>query len=725
MNTPASSKGTLPGTTYPEVPRKPPATEITSDWRLLAWEPATNKVWSLIQQELVGALGGASYRTVRRSLFLNEYATGKLVAGRFSRITNRTGTRPTSDVLLFEVDKRKIGLALEIQADEKDDSGNVTAEGPVSMVVYTPANDTIKEVSTLTADNLLTVLDAAGSNVNFAVVKNKLQINAKKYTGELGIEVSEAGKISLQKTSPDYHLPPNPTVGIIATNDFDDVDYAGNPYKFKIGDVITVGYYGQVPLYLVSDFIPIEPSSVLTWPNGTPQYSMYYDADKVAIYEVGRYVYDHPGTPDDTTPPNAAFIRVSAGDNQDPTQAQIIYDRTTYSFGNLPYVRLVNGYAPDASGNVYTDYIPGIAYGLEYWLGDYRLQQNNENRGFGGSVYGYLNRPGLPEGFISYDPQSPYVVSGFVQIEPNTIITWRDDRRPKTGFYYDANTNKIAGIAQYKADTGTDLTPPNAYYMRVQFWRTDRDNPTPDKPADEDYSDNISYTPAAFPYVKSINGKFANTRGDFALELPEATILGPGLEKVRGVTRLTQSITAIFLPPAIGSGSISVQDGRVISAADTGVVVSDFIPIAGGGFINWAPHDPFASAYYDINKVFIPYTPNGFPGAIQSNKPVPANAAFMRIAGDGPSKVYNNIKYTQFYYSYTVFPYIKNIAIDGESAVRQPDKNGTVYLPSRSRAMTQAERVALSAVIIGTRVYQTDGDEGEYVFKSTGWKLLG
>jgi hypothetical protein len=720
----ANRNGELPGTTIPEVPRKPPTTDVTGAWRFLGWEPATNKVWGVLQSEILAALG-AGYRTVTRAAFNVEYAIGKLQNGRFTRITARVGTRPTSDVLLYEVDKRKVGLALEIRPDSVDDSGNVTDEGAVTLIVYTPANDTIKEISSLTADSLLGVLDAAGSNVTFIVEAGKLRINAKKYTGELGIEVSEAGKISLQKTSPDYHLPPNPTVGIIALNDYGDTDQAGNPYKFKMGDVITVGYYGDVPKYLVSDFIPIEPSSVLTWPNGTPQYSMYYDADKVAIYEVGRYVYDHPGTPDDTTPPNAAFVRVSAGDNQDPTQAQIIYDRTTYSFGNLPYVRLVNGYAPDASGNVYTDYIPGIAYGLEYWQGDYRLQQNNENRGFGGNIYGYINRPGLPEGFLSYDPESPYVVSPFVQIEPNTIITWKDDRRPKTGYYYDGNTNKIVGIAQYKADTGKDLTPPNAYYMRVQFWRTDRDNPTPDKPADEDYSDNLSYTPAAFPYVKSINGKFANTLGDFKIELPEAAVLGPGLEKVRGVTRLTQSVTAIFLPPAIGEGSIDVQTGALVGAGASGVVVSDYIPIAGGGFINWAPHDPFASAYYDINKVFIPFKPNGYNSSIQSNITVPPNAAFMRIAGDGPTKVYNNIKYTQFYYSYSVFPYVKNIAIDGETAIRQPDKNGTVYLPSRSRAISQAERVALTAVIIGTRVYQTDGDEGEYVYKSTGWKLLG
>jgi hypothetical protein len=637
MNTPASSKGTLPGTTYPEVPRKPIDTVITSDWRLLAWEPATNKVWSLIQQELVGALGGASYRTVRRSLFLTEYASGKLVAGRFSRITNRTGTRPTSDVLLFELDKRKTGLALEIQADEKDADGNVTAEGAVNMVIYTPANDAIKEVSSLTADSLLAILDAAGSNVNFAVLNNKLRINAKKYTGELGIEVSEAGKISLQKASPDYPLPPNPTVGRIATEDYEGVDSNGNPYTFKRGDVVTLDFYGQPVNYLVSDFIPIEPNSILTWPHGITQYSMYYDADKAPIWEVGRYVYDHPGTPDDTTPPNAAFVRVSCGDFQDDSQAQIIYDSTTYSFGNLPYVRLVNGYAPDANGNVYTDYIPGAAYGLEYWQGDYRLEQSTQNKGMGEQGPGYLNRAGLPEGYYSYDPQSPYAVSPYVQIEPGVAITWANDKRPKVGYYYDSNTNMIVGIAQYKVDTGGDLAPPNAYFMRAQGWRIDRDNPTPDKPADEEYLNNYSYTRAALPYVKTINGKYPDYKGN--VTLPNAQPGNSSLlfvelgREIGGFQQLPQSTFTEIPLPLVLSGVVGMNNnGRVIIQVSGRYSVScsgQFLSSAPGKYSQITIQRLRAGeiAWVDVLTGYVTAASSGYAGA-SSSKPV------SLIAGD-------------------------------------------------------------------------------------------
>jgi hypothetical protein len=630
-------------------------------------------------------------------------------------------------VLLFELDKRKIGLALEIQADEKDGDGNVTAEGPVNMVVYTPANDAIKEVSTLTADNLLSILDAAGSNVNFAVDKGKLQINAKKYTGELGIEVSEAGKISLQKTSPDYHLPPNPTVGIIATNDYDGTDNAGNPYKYNKGDVITVGYYGDVPKYIVSDFIPIEPNSILTWPYGTPQFSMYYDADKVAIWEVTRYVYDHPGTPDDTTPPNAAFVRVSTGDNQDPTQAQIVYDRTTYSFGNLPYVRLVNGYAPDASGNVYTDYIPGIAYGLEYWLGDYRLQQSTQDRGFGGQGYGYLNRAGLPEGYLSYDPQSPYEVSPFIQIEPSIAVTWKDDVRPKIGYYYDENTNKIVGIREYKDSTGRDLAPPNAHYMRVQGWRSDRDNPTPDKPADEEYLNYFTYTLAALPYVKTINGIYPDTKGNAKITLPKPLITGTGIETVAGVTGLTQNVTNIYLPAFLDYGIFDINTGNLVNVATpiTATVYSDYIPVIPGAAISWSPHDVFNGCYYDINKRFIPYR-NGqsFNQSIGTGI-VPVNAAFMRVSGDAPGQNYNGIPYTAFSYSFGSFPYVKSVKGITQNAATLPDNKGVVYLDLRSTQVTEAQRLALTSMRVGERYYQTDAQEGEYVYKSTGWKFLG
>lgn len=39
--------------------------------------------------------------------------------------------------------------------------------------------------------------------------------------------------------------------------------------------------------------------------------------------------------------------------------------------------------------------------------------------------------------------------------------------------------------------------------------------------------------------------------------------------------------------------------------------------------------------------------------------------------------------------------------------------------------LTQAERILLPNPVIGKMVYQTDGVEGLYVFKSTGWAFVG
>lgn len=42
-------------------------------------------------------------------------------------------------------------------------------------------------------------------------------------------------------------------------------------------------------------------------------------------------------------------------------------------------------------------------------------------------------------------------------------------------------------------------------------------------------------------------------------------------------------------------------------------------------------------------------------------------------------------------------------------------KNGTY------QQVTQAERLTMSPLILGRHVYQTDGTEGVYIYKSTGW----
>jgi hypothetical protein len=180
MNTPSKPTGTLPGTTIPEVPRKPAATKITPLWRMLGWEPTTNKTWGLTQAEIAEALGIAGYRTVTKAQFLLEFSLGKLSPGRFSRITSRTGTRPTSDVLVLEVDAGKIGLALEIVPDTVEN--DVTVVGAVNQVIYTPANDTIKALvlggADLTPATLIALIDANSSNVTFQVSGQKVAVNA-------------------------------------------------------------------------------------------------------------------------------------------------------------------------------------------------------------------------------------------------------------------------------------------------------------------------------------------------------------------------------------------------------------------------------------------------------------------------------------------------------------------------------------------------------------------
>jgi len=55
------------------------------------------------------------------------------------------------------------------------------------------------------------------------------------------------------------------------------------------------------------------------------------------------------------------------------------------------------------------------------------------------------------------------------------------------------------------------------------------------------------------------------------------------------------------------------------------------------------------------------------------------------------------------------------------SAILQADSTTKGFLPPRQ---TQAQRTAIASPAVGLQVYQTDGTEGLYIYKSTGWALL-
>jgi len=61
------------------------------------------------------------------------------------------------------------------------------------------------------------------------------------------------------------------------------------------------------------------------------------------------------------------------------------------------------------------------------------------------------------------------------------------------------------------------------------------------------------------------------------------------------------------------------------------------------------------------------------------------------------------------------------VAAPNASAKMQIDSTSQGFLPPR---MTQAQRLAIAAPAVGLMVYQTDGVEGLYINKSTGWLFI-
>jgi hypothetical protein len=114
----------------------------------------------------------------------------------------------------------------------------------------------------------------------------------------------------------------------------------------------------------------------------------------------------------------------------------------------------------------------------------------------------------------------------------------------------------------------------------------------------------------------------------------------------------------------------------------------------------------------------------GFTRALLVNNVINANANNVELAAVYISPTFNNLAFTG----------VKNIAIQSASggahfnttsvdvsSILQADSTTKGFLPPRQ---TQAQRTAIASPAVGLVVYQTDGTEGLYVNKSTGWALL-
>jgi hypothetical protein len=179
------------------------------------------------------------------------------------------------------------------------------------------------------ANKTLCLLDAAGRPVPLEYLANDERINQLRKPG-FALELLN-GSLGLVQTKANKQLPPAVGVG--------GIDYA------------TGAVFNQAEL-VYSDFIPIEAAATLTFlPSSSLQYAAFYDGSKNYLASVNDWLFFN----NDTTPPNAAYMRVAA-DAPTKRLTGVKYHLVTYTMGQLPYVRSINYVKPDANGNVvYTD----------------------------------------------------------------------------------------------------------------------------------------------------------------------------------------------------------------------------------------------------------------------------------------------------------------------------------------------------------------------------------
>ena len=103
-------------------------------------------------------------------------------------------------------------------------------------------------------------------------------------------------------------------------------------------------------------------------------------------------------------------------------------------------------------------------------------------------------------------------------------------------------------------------------------------------------------------------------------------------------------------------------------------------------------------------------TASNFIGFVRSDAFSSANGGFVVFATSGSN---GNARFNQFVSIGTNSEPVASAALDVVSTTRG-------FLPPR---MTAAQRTAIASPAVGLMVYQTDGTEGLYIFRSTGWAL--
>lgn len=135
-----------PGIRIPGLDPIAPTEKVGAEWLIPMYNPATDTTYGGKPGNLPFVQSADVSRTIPRLLFAVELADAALKFGRVTYIHSRSGTRPTSDIIVFEAGAKKTGWALEVMPDVV--SANGVQLGLVRSVGYNAATDTIAELAT-------------------------------------------------------------------------------------------------------------------------------------------------------------------------------------------------------------------------------------------------------------------------------------------------------------------------------------------------------------------------------------------------------------------------------------------------------------------------------------------------------------------------------------------------------------------------------------------------
>jgi hypothetical protein len=180
MNTPLQA---LAGKRIPEIDRVPQLLPVGGNWFTIAYNPTDDTTYRVELKEFPYLQATDAFRVVSRPVFATEWSKSQMRAGRYSRITNRVGTRPTSDILVQELGGKKLGLALELYPDDTAPSGL----GEVRLVSYNPVGDTINEIGLGGNGSTTLYYDITLNAAKAAIVANPAQVIPGALYGIAGV----------------------------------------------------------------------------------------------------------------------------------------------------------------------------------------------------------------------------------------------------------------------------------------------------------------------------------------------------------------------------------------------------------------------------------------------------------------------------------------------------------------------------------------------------------